>query len=129
MVFFILRSRPPPRSTRSDALFPDTTLFRSPLRPAPVHLDHLPSLDRRAVDVTLAHHVGRAAVGAEAVRGERVPAAGAPYEQRGVGPAGGPQVVRSEENTSETQALMRKPHAVFCLTKKHLTTAHNDTHT
>src|SRR3546814_6290254 len=29
-VFFVLRIRRPPRSTRTDKLFPDTTLFRSP---------------------------------------------------------------------------------------------------
>src|SRR3546814_8782064 len=33
-LFFFLRIRRPPRSTRTDTLFPYTTLFRSPRRPA-----------------------------------------------------------------------------------------------
>src|SRR3546814_17174186 len=35
-MFFFLMIRRPPRSTRTDTLFPYTTLFRSPLRPATV---------------------------------------------------------------------------------------------
>src|SRR3546814_12623657 len=34
MVFFVLMRRRPPRSTRTDTLFPYTTLFRSPVEPA-----------------------------------------------------------------------------------------------
>src|SRR3546814_5937082 len=36
MCFFVLRIRRPPRSTRTDTLFPDTTLFRSPETPVVV---------------------------------------------------------------------------------------------
>src|SRR3546814_1908599 len=81
--------RRPPRSTRTDTLFPYTTLFRS----RPVEADVLaPRLargtGRPAVDAGAGHRGDEAAVG------------------------------RSEEHTSELQSLMRISYAVFCLKKK-----------
>src|SRR3546814_4768169 len=87
--------RRPPRSTRTDTLFPYTTLFRS--------------LRRR-----------RGRCGAE-----RRPAAAirrpqwqrrAALQPRGWPARGGAS--RSEEHTSELQSLMRISYAVFCLKKK-----------
>src|SRR3546814_3804095 len=103
--------RRPPRSTRTDTLFPYTTLFRS-LRPAggdPAQR-RLPDL-RRAVRPLRAQR--RA--------GARPPGAG----QRG--PAGHPRAARSEEHTSELQSLMRISYAVFCLKTKNNTHTHKDT--
>src|SRR3546814_2879761 len=84
--------RRPPRSTRTDTLFPYTTLFRSGL-----HGDHaapVPAGDGAA-------ERGRA-------RGDGRHAHG-----RGAQAAG-----RSEEHTSELQSLMRISYAVFCFKKK-----------
>src|SRR3546814_1977600 len=45
--FFFLRIRRPPRSTRTDTLFPYTTLFRSPWRPAArIRREAIPRLRR-----------------------------------------------------------------------------------
>src|SRR3546814_7057334 len=83
--------RRPPRSTRTDTLFPYTTLFRS---------KHF----RRDARLNFAH-------------GEIVifPAAAARGIRR---PAWPPPARRSEEHTSELQSLMRISYAVFCLKKK-----------
>src|SRR3546814_9449987 len=88
--------RRPPRSTRTDTLFPYTTLFRSRQRIAPAVADQ-------------PQHVGEA-VGrdlADRRVARDVPAR--PLEQA---------IARSEEHTSELQSLMRISYAVFCLKKK-----------
>src|SRR3546814_4674938 len=84
--------RRPPRSTRTDTLFPYTTLFRS-LENLSVNATYSQSLSQRTSFV-----------------------AGANYFVR----AGGrdQSTVRSEEHTSELQSLMRISYAVFCLKKK-----------
>src|SRR3546814_5096302 len=83
--------RRPPRSTRTDTLFPYPTLFRSaPARRRACRV--LPRPDQSA----------RAQGGAE-------PPAGRPAA---------PGRRRSEEHTSELQSLMRILYAVFCLKKK-----------
>src|SRR3546814_5312527 len=81
--------RRPPRSTRTDTLFPYTTLFRSALR------NPLVVLGLGGV-VSLAAWLMFTAI----------PREFAPIEDR------------SEENTSELQSLMRISYAVFCLKKK-----------
>src|SRR3546814_6906007 len=88
--------RRPPRSTRTDTLFPYTTLFRSPRR-RPVH----PALGL-SDDVPV-----------PAARGPR----GLDRARSFGGWAG-----RSEEHTSELQSLMRISYAVFCLKKKNTIT-------
>src|SRR3546814_5412531 len=90
-VFFFLMIRRPPRSTRTDTLFPYTTLFRSALqrpcsRLAPL-LRKVPAQAARGA-TSLANHF-------------------APVD-----------AIRSEEHTSELQSLMRISYAVFCLKKK-----------
>src|SRR3546814_1737118 len=82
--------RRPPRSTRTDTLFPYTTLFRSGLALLLLLVDCLAELHRdlrERVGLFL-HRFGIAAVD------------------------------RSEEHTSELQSLMRISYAVFCLKKK-----------
>src|SRR3546814_7417976 len=93
LLFFFLMIRRPPRSTRTDTLFPYTALFRS----APDHGGRPES--------------GRA--------GERcAPPARQPAPDQSLRA----QPRRSEEHTSELQSLMRNSYAVFCLKnnkKKH----------
>src|SRR3546814_8926644 len=100
--------RRPPRSTRTDTLFPYTTLFRSPVdgghEPAP---DVVAQLDER-VGVAAPQHVVSEA-------GERVVEVGVLTPRKHQ---------RSEEHTPELQSLMRISYAVFCLKKKNTTHKH-----
>src|SRR3546814_8845031 len=82
-------SRRPPRSTRTDTLFPYTTLFRSHLAVAAPGRAHRALIDMLGMGL------------------QRIGAAQGPRGQR-----------RSEEHTSELQSLMRISYAVFCLKKK-----------
>src|SRR3546814_2279291 len=87
--------RRPPRSTRTDTLFPYTTLFRSP-----------PHNSHKNAQL---HHVAcrdRGLFG-------RWPRAKFLLQ------------MRSEEHTSELQSLMRISYAVFCLKKKKKTSSHS----
>src|SRR3546814_3748906 len=85
--------RRPPRSTRTDTLFPYTTLFRS----------IVPAIGVRTT--------GR-------IRGcERCRPLG-PRSRDASGRWRQGQAVRSEEHTSELRSLMRISYAVFCLKKK-----------
>src|SRR3546814_6118325 len=98
----------PPRSTRTDTLFPYTTLFRSIERaPAPGAHVRRQGEDVRAGDQLLAKGtlLGAAEIAILASQG---------YAQVTVYAA----LKRSEENTSELQSLMRTSYAVFCLKKK-----------
>src|SRR3546814_9321693 len=86
--------RRPPRSTRTDTLFPYTTLFRSPQR------EHR----RKAGDECTRRGAEGGSV-AEVVELQRHAEFVATQQ-------------RSEEHTSELQSLMRTSYAVFCLKKK-----------
>src|SRR3546814_8413019 len=107
-VFFFLMIRRPPRSTRTDTLFPYTTLFRS---------DALCRERWDGQDPDRGGHVldDRPRVRAEVRRrSRRVEARARPHrvqEPRQRRPQ------RSEEHTSELQSLMRISYAVFCLKK------------
>src|SRR3546814_15265627 len=93
ILFFFLMVRRPPRSTRTDTLFPYTTLFRSLVD------------TQRAVDLaTLAKQIAK---GEMQLDGRMI--------DFGDAGQGGD---RSEEHTSELQSLMRISYAVFCLKKK-----------
>src|SRR3546814_4888717 len=108
LFLFFLMIRRPPRSTRTDTLFPYTTLFRSrilgqrhPLLDRRLHRDHLKHLTDDRCDVVRRHiDLGQRRVEEKAQR--------------------------SEEHTSELQSLMRISYAVFCLKKKKKTKQNND---
>src|SRR3546814_6181578 len=86
--------RRPPRSTRTDTLFPYTTLFRSPV---PLAQGMAQPRHGLANACTAGTHTYQSTViaGCEGCHGPR-----------------------SEEHTSELQSLMRISYAVFCLKKK-----------
>src|SRR3546814_5464836 len=99
--------RRPPRSTRTDTLFPYPTLFRSkqdgvPLRHA---LEVRHESFRDPGFVTLAREARAALVFADSETYPEIADVTADF-------------VRSEEHTSELQSLMRISYAVFCLKKK-----------
>src|SRR3546814_8492546 len=101
-LFFFLMIRRPPRSTRTDTLFPYTTLFRSALdlahriAAARLRAGHAGKLH---IDLLTAEIAARCAI--DEAAGEI-----------------GRQHLRSEEHTSELQSLIRISYAVFCLKKK-----------
>src|SRR3546814_2146079 len=103
-----------PRATRTDTLFPYTTLFRSGVCCAEAC-----SLDRRG-----SFH--RPAAGEALFRAEKDPKRLAPGRTpvrllRSIGRCAAyafATLGRSEEHTSELQSLMRISYAVFCLKKK-----------
>src|SRR3546814_1903981 len=104
--------RRPPRSTRTDTLFPYTTLFRSlsfvVLQPNDdVDAGHLGAGRRRRQAVEMDQFARNVL---------KAPAAFV-VEVVMVGDVG-VEVGRSEEHTSELQSLMRISYAVFCLKKK-----------
>src|SRR3546814_3056771 len=107
----------PPRSTRTDTLFPYTTLFRSGEPQAAVRTEVL--LRCEVVDVGLGDVQVDAACGARPID-HREGTSIALHARHGRGDPGGGLVVRprSEEHTSELQSLMRISYAVFCLKKK-----------
>src|SRR3546814_2714768 len=94
--------RRPPRSTRTDTLFPYTSLFRSLMSALMVEMI-IPAIEPANPDI------------AEALRGRGDRAFGLVEQRLSDAPyfAG-----RSEEHTSELQSLMRISYAVFCLKKK-----------
>src|SRR3546814_20349220 len=94
VIVFFLMIRRPPRATRTDTLFPYTTLFRSwPSVPL-----HWLEKARQA--------------GARITRALCQPLVNASQFST---------AIRSEEHTSELQSLMRISYAVFCLKKKNRT--------
>src|SRR3546814_4694425 len=105
--------RRPPRSTRTDTLFPYTTLFRSKRgdgRSAPA------ALRRGAAARGMAPQRDRNRAVERVPRTTRIDQ----YPPDPVGDLALAQIVarRSEEHTSELQSLMRISYAVFCLKKK-----------
>src|SRR3546814_4108856 len=112
--------RRPPRSTRTDTLFPYTTLFRSLVEIHAGLLEALAPVDQvalgpqpRHVLVAATHRLDQHAVRLDqALRALRAAA------NRHLGGRIDQHVGRSEEHTSELQSLMRISYAVFCLKKK-----------
>src|SRR3546814_8355061 len=117
-VFFLMIRRPP-RSTRTDTLFPYTTLFRS--RPYPAQrfkeallkelgAARIPHARRHARFELEQPDRQQAGEDHQHQPGVQPPEADPhqPLIERDVGP-------RSEEHTSELQSLMRISYAVFCL--------------
>src|SRR3546814_6935197 len=97
-MFLFLMIRRPPRSTRTDTLFPYTTLFRSRRRG-----------DGRGRSVRrLCNRGGIALRSGRGGPGRPAPLSNTHHQKPG----------RSEEHPSELQSLMRISYAVFCLKKK-----------
>src|SRR3546814_10898812 len=119
--------RRPPRSTRTDTLFPYTTLFRShgPMGQQFVRNDGLftgPALNQ----ITLPAHDYAASVAFYKQMGLKQivdsPGNGYARFEAANGVTLSIHLSRSEEHTSELQSLMRISYAVFCLKKKKITT-------
>src|SRR3546814_1374746 len=107
--------RRPPRSTRTDTLYPDTTLFRSLINKeafaSTCRPEHFAPASRTSYTTFL-------------IRQHPKPASSHPPPPPTHFLSSGPRIiracgeVRSEEHTSELQSLMRISYAVFCLKKK-----------
>src|SRR3546814_2301009 len=95
--FFFLMIRRPPRSTRTDTLFPYTTLFRSRWFRSTLR-SRRNQQNRTLISRNTTNH-------GQKVRQVKVVTQGIFID-------------RSEEHTSELQSLMRISYAVFCLKKK-----------
>src|SRR3546814_2945585 len=107
--------RRPPRSTRTDTLFPYTTLFRS-----------FPYLDARRARLP---RLRRRLLGSGACAGDPdALAAQAEDDAHHRRRQARLRRHRSEEHTSELQSLMRISYAVFCLKKKKKTTTQYTTY-
>src|SRR3546814_18131415 len=94
LIIFCLRRRRPPRSTRTDTLFPYTTLFRSAF-------DHLRDFTRDLM-AKMEEDLGTTLDWVAVDHFD----------------------TRSEEHTSELQSLLRISYAVFCLKKTNYYTAY-----
>src|SRR3546814_4392415 len=144
LIIFFLMIRRPPRSTRTDTLFPYTTLFRSqrricgrrhPRRRPPEKRAARRARHGAAGTSGEGRYVGRhrtlcrsGSIARPCRAFERLPrGAVRQYRHRGHlvaryrrrrPAAGAARIFRSEEHTSELQSLMRISYAVFCLKKK-----------
>src|SRR3546814_11863281 len=106
--FFFLMIRRPPRSTRTDTLFPYTTLFRSARH------------SRRTCQSFAQFALGERGIWRKCQRWRTSTALQCSLWRVALG--------RSEEHTSELQSLMRISYAVFCLKKKNtLKLTHHNT--
>src|SRR3546814_9667590 len=108
LIFFFLMIRQPPRSTRTDTLFPYTSLFRS-VRGWHHFPKRLTSADRRnwPTELNISPHRPLRSLQLAQKTFSNFPYL-SDYWTFG----------RSEEHTSELQSLMRISYAVFCLKKK-----------
>src|SRR3546814_7944998 len=116
--------RRPPRSTRTDTLFPYTTLFRSPIISSPGY--RFPRSARCRQDSAWTGNIeygqSRSAKAENSLDGVnnlmvRAQELLVQASSTSTGDTG-----RSEEHTSELQSLMRNSYAVFCLKKKKIIT-------
>src|SRR3546814_5170648 len=119
MLFFLMIRRPP-RSTRTDTLFPYTTLFRSSLfyiiyimRSKPSRHGYLGKTPRIRAVTAFRFREMRLSCALSVAAAAKVLHVTA----------------RSEEHTSELQSLMRISYAVFCLKKKNHTNHNKLQHT
>src|SRR3546814_4615139 len=109
-IVFFLMIRRPPRSTRTDTLFPYTTLFRSGMKEkmrAVVMTGFVPAIGFVPMALALGTGAEVQKPLATTVIGGLIAATILTL-----------LVLRSEEHTSELQSLMRISYAVFCLKKK-----------
>src|SRR3546814_19391813 len=124
LAFFFLMIRRPPRSTRTDTLFPYTTLFRSHGLSVPGEAANagriaygIPDILGGAIDTYANRRVLVVGAGHSAANtlldlaqlADRAPDTTIVWAVRGS---------RSDEHTSELQSLMRISYAVFCFQTK-----------
>src|SRR3546814_4486156 len=124
--------RRPPRTTRTDTLFPYTTLFRSALARHVARKNLFRTLDlgsplrRCYCGLSGARNAGDRRLYRRACRTQ-------PVQEKSRGGLNKPftrlRKTRSEEHTSELQSLMRISYAVFCLKKKTQNNNRNTNHT
>src|SRR3546814_1812622 len=127
--------RRPPRSTRTDTLFPYTTLFRSGLRDVDeaeeeilrrfnIKSYRMPDVRSKGISKVMEEIVDYLNLGSGSTSKDRLHLS---FDIDGLDPGACPATgtavedgltVRSEEHTSELQSLMRISYAVFCLNKK-----------
>src|SRR3546814_5587751 len=110
--------RRPPRSTRTDTLFPYTTLFRSAIVPRKAWAARWGSRFGNKTKFNKQRREGSAMIIDSHTH----------YHASGVLASVFGHLYRSEEHTSELQSLMRISYAVFCLKKKkhtHIKKKHN----
>src|SRR3546814_12921664 len=103
-VIFFLMIRRPPRSTRTDTLFPYTTLFRS--------ITEYGAFVELEAGIEGLVHVSEMCWTKKNVHPGKIVSTSQEVEVVIL------EVDRSEEHTSELQSLMRISYAVFCLKKK-----------
>src|SRR3546814_9048698 len=116
--------RRPPRSTRTDTLFPYTTLFRARIGAKPFERPDAALVADDPIQIRLAerrdHRFRRPldlpSIGVAAI--DHLPREAVRREQH---------ARRSEEHTSELQSLMRISYAVFCLKKNNTKTRNPNT--
>src|SRR3546814_6886274 len=109
--------RRPPRSTRTDTLFPYTTLFRAvePVDQLRAHRRFALQRAEQPVDMGVGLRAALRREPRRLVEHQRARVA-VDHHRLGERDVGGGE--RSEEHTSELQSLMRISYAVFCLKKK-----------
>src|SRR3546814_1040160 len=110
--------RRPPRYTRTDTLFPDTTLFRAPLRET-----YALGCGHRYCKPCWRQYLEFKTGEADCINTRcPFPKCGEAVHERAFHALLGQRAQeRSEEHTSELQSLMRISYAVFCLKKKYVT--------
>src|SRR3546814_1356807 len=138
--FFFLMLRRPPRSTRTDTLFPYTTLFRSIREVPESRWDWKLFFDqnRKVRDKVYSRWGGfleeihfdptRFGIPPKSMKSiDPMQLLALEGASRALDDAGYAKGGRSEEHTSELQSLMRSSYAVFCLKKKQVTRPYNTT--
>src|SRR3546814_6140758 len=119
--------RRPPRSTRTDTLFPYTTLFRSGIATTKAAEANTSAANAAASEASAALSEGNASDSETAAATSETNAAASAVAAAASAASAATDYVakaivdaadRSEEHTSELQSLMRISYAVFCLKKK-----------
>src|SRR3546814_3953756 len=110
-----------PRSTRTDTLFPYTTLFRSMFRVLLGEVGRMPQMAELVIRSNDMFAVGIERVVLAAQEGGQ-------FRQNSAAAVATTAIglMRSEEHTSELQSLMRISYAVFCLKNKKHTNKHHE---
>src|SRR3546814_2434183 len=119
LVFFLIIRRPP-GSTRTDTLFPDTTLFRSAAGKGVIVAMTVAEAEAAVTDMLAGNAFGE--TGARVVIEEFLDGEEHSFIPMVDGRFAPPMATRPEEHTSQLHSLMRNPKAVFWFEQK---TNHN----